>query len=131
MYRCLKYNYKLIRGKREVPRRSSARNSTQRSGARKITRRSSAGKVPGDPVLEKLPGNAVLGKLPRDPRYYPRYYQNMHQPGQSFATFWEVENCLPRGCLPRGVFAQEVYTLKVAEFPKLVLILGILFNLLI
>ena len=41
MCRCLKYNNKLIVGKREVPRRSSVRNSTQRFGAGKITQTSS------------------------------------------------------------------------------------------
>ena len=68
--RCLKYNNKLVGGKREVPRRFNIRNSTQRSGAGKITRRSGAGKLPRDPVLGKLPGDPVLGKLPGDPRYY-------------------------------------------------------------
>ena len=43
--RCLKYNNKLVGGKREVPRRSNIRNSTQRSGAGKITQRSGAGKI--------------------------------------------------------------------------------------
>ena len=43
--RCLKYDNKLIGWKREVPRRSSVRNSTRRSSAGKITRRSGAGKI--------------------------------------------------------------------------------------
>ena len=46
MCRCLKYNNKLIVGKREVPRRSSVRNSIQRFGA---------GKLPRDPVFPSLP----------------------------------------------------------------------------
>ena len=63
MCRCLKDNNKLIGGKREVPRSSSVRNSSQRFGAGKSTWRSSAGKITQRSGAGKITQRSGAGKI--------------------------------------------------------------------
>ena len=70
--RCLKYNNKLVYGKREVPWLirpvCCANPSISQPGTSFPSTRST-----------------MSGKISK----------TLHQPGQFFATFWEVENCFP------------------------------------